>query len=466
LFWLSISNWSVKLQNAFCCFLATTLTSLCFIGNALVTHAATISDGEPRPEATTTTHETFSVTYTIEIESHEPDHARVRWTLAGVDEIERIRLRFDPERFDAFSASGLVERRRGEILWSPRGPYAELTYVAHLNHRRAPGKGFDSYAGDGWVLGRTTTFFPRSAVLFRREIEAHPESRARLVVRLPSGWESATVLPSDTAPDHYVVETPHQRFDHPRGWLLFGHMHRLETTIAGTALTIARAPGVTLATTSIVELLQHALPAVTSLFDRPLPRLLIVLGPDPMWRGGLSGEESFYMHGDRPLRSPDYTSPYLHELFHVAAPFRPQSDAHWVTEGLAEYYSVELQRRFGILSEAHYQRALELFAKHGVWDRDFTHTNVAALRNNSAPLVMYVLDQRIRAATGDQRGLDTVVTSLAREGGVVSTARFLGTVQRVAGKSFAGFFRRHIYRGEQPAFESFARSTPPSSDPR
>ena len=103
-----------------------------------------------------------------------------------------------------------------------------------------------------------------------------------------------------------------------------------------------------------MELLQQALPALASLFERPLPRLLIVLGPDPMWHGGLSGEESFYMHGNRPLRTPDHTSPYLHELFHVAAPFRPHGDAHWVTEGLAEYYSVELQRRIGALSDSHH----------------------------------------------------------------------------------------------------------------
>jgi predicted metalloprotease with PDZ domain len=173
-----------------------------------------------------------------------------------------------------------------------------------------------------------------------------------------------------------------------------------------------------------------------------------------MWRGGLSGEESFYMHGDRPLRTPDQTSPYLHELFHVAAPFRPHADAHWVTEGLAEYYSIELQRRIGALSNTSYQRALQLFAEHGVWGHDFTRTSAPALRNNSAPLVMYLLDQQIRAATGDERGLDAVVASLARDGGIVSTAHFLGTIERVAGKSFASFFRRHVYRGEQPVISS------------
>lgn len=412
--------------------------------------------GSVREKPTPPIHETFSITYTIEVNEARPALARVRWELTGIDEIERIRLRFGPDRFDDFTGSGTIERRRGEILWSPGGPYAELRYMAHVDHRRAAGKGYDSYAGDGWILSRTTGFFPRSSVLFRPEIEAHPESRARLVVRLPPGWDVATVLAPD-GPNGFIVETRHQRLDHPRGWLLLGRMHRFDAVIADTPVTIALAPGVPKRIDPMVQLLQSALPAMARLFDRTLSRLLLVVGPDPMWRGGLSGEESFYMHGDRPLRSPDRTSPYLHELFHVAAPFRPHPDAHWVTEGLAEYYSIELPRRIGTLPEAGYQRALELFAEHGVWGRDFTQTSAPALRNNSAPLLMYVLDQRIRAATGAQRGLDAVVTDLAREGGVVSTARFLGTVQRVAGKSFASFFRRHVYRGEQPAISSLVR---------
>lgn len=395
------------------------------------------------------TRETFSVTYTIEIDAAEPSRARVRWTLAGIDEIERIRLRFDPGRFDGFAGSGVVEQQRGEIRWFPRGPYAELRYVAHVDHRRSAGKGYDSYAGQGWILSRTSAFFPRSAALFRHEIEPSPESRARLVLRLPPDWESITVFPPE-ARNVYLVETDRQSFDHPRGWMLLGHMKRVDTTIGATALTIARAPGVAHKVDGAVRLISDTLPALLTLFHRSLPRLVVVLGPDPMWRGGLSGEESFYMHGDRPLRSRDQTSPYLHELFHVTAPFRPAPDAHWVTEGLAEYYSIELPRRQGSLSAASYRRALELFGEHGMWGRDFTHTTDAALHNNSAPLVMWALDRRIQRTTKQTHGLDDVVTALATEAGTVSTGRFLGTVRRVAGKSFASFFRRHVYRGERP----------------
>ena len=45
-----------------------------------------------------------------------------------------------------------------------------------------------------------------------------------------------------------------------------------------------------------------------------LPRLLIVSAGDPMWRGGLSGPSSMFLHSDRPLISENRTSTLLHEL--------------------------------------------------------------------------------------------------------------------------------------------------------
>jgi hypothetical protein len=410
--------------------------------------AERVDGGSASSVVSTPPHETFSVTYTVEISHPDATTALVRWDLAGIDEVKRLRLRFDPARFTDFEASGSLERRRGEVVWTPGAPYAHLTYRASLLHRRAPGKGFDTYIGGGWMVARTSALFPRSAVLFRTDIEPHPESRARLLFRLPKGWDVVTVMPSE-GPGRFVVESP-ARFDHPRGWLMCGHFRRMAASLHGTAVTIASAPGAGMQPERVLALLDRALPVVHELFGRARAQLLIVTGADPMWRGGLSGEDSFYMHGDRPLQTPDRTSPYLHELFHVNAPFRPAPDAHWVTEGLAELYTIEIQRRVGLLDDAGYTKALRLFARYGLWDRDFTRDQSHAIHNNSAPLVLHALDRRIRHGTGGAHGLDDVVGVLAREGGVVTTARFLGTVRRVSGKNYGAFFRRHVYRGERP----------------
>ncbi len=415
-----------------------------------VVHRVVSSPRRRHASSAVTNHarETFSVTYTVTIEADDPSTAAVEWDLEGIDEVERIRLKYDAARFDDFDGSGTIERRDGELVWHPGAPYAKLHYRAHVLHRRAPNKGFDGYAGADWMLTRTSSLFPRASVLFRTSVEASPESRARLAFRLPTGWRVVTAMPND-GPRRFVVESP-GRLDHPHGWILAGRFARADATVGDTAVTVASAGGAAVPARDVLALVEQALPSMSALLARTLPKLLIVRGPDPMWRGGLSGEESFYMHSDRPLRTPDRTSPYLHELFHVLAPFRPAEDGHWVTEGLAEYYSVEIQRRIGRLAPADVARALRLFARYGAWDVDFTRNGGSRVNNNSAPLVMYVLDGRIRAATAGQHGLDDVVGVLAREGGVVTTARFLGTIERIADRRFTAFFRRHVYRGEQP----------------
>lgn len=419
------------------------------VGSLLVALAGPMpARGDEAPVVSVQPHDTFSVTYTVEVATPTATTALVRWDLAGIDEVQRIRLRFDPERFDAFEASGTVERRRNEIVWTPSGPYAHLTYRASLVHRHAPGKGFDSYVGDGWIVTRTSALFPRSAVLFRRDIEPQPESRARLVLHLPPHWEAVTVMPP-AGPGQFLVESA-DRFDHPRGWLMLGRFHRTDATVHGTAVTIAAVPGAAVAPERILTLLDRALPVIHDVLGRARPRLVIVIGSDPMWRGGLSGEDSFYMYGDRPLQTPDRTSPYLHELFHVSAPFRPALDARWVTEGLAELYSVEIQRRVGLLDDQGYAKALRLFARYGLWERDFTRDQSRAIHNNSAPLVLHALDRRIRRSTAGARGLDDVVGALAHDGGVITTARFLGIVRQVTGRNYGAFFRRHVYGGERP----------------
>lgn len=429
---------------------------------SLVAIAATVTPSDGAEAEAEAIRETFSVEYTVEVRASDPTIARVRWDLAGIDEIRRIQLTTDAGRFSAFQASGRLEEHDGRVIWWPSAPYGHLSYTTPLRHRRGPEEGFDSWADTDWVLTRARHLFPHSRVLFATGVEPQAEARARLIVRVPDGWDVASPLPPDGL-HRFIVESPRARFDHPRGWLMLGRFARTDLAISDTMVSVATAGEVTTPAREIFALLRDGLPKLEELLARRPTRLLIALAPDPMWRGGLSGSNSFYMHGDRPIRTPDRTSPYLHELFHVINPTRPGPDAAWVTEGLAEFYSVEIQRRIGTLDPEGYRRALRSFARHGLWRRDFTRTTDFALRNNSAPLVMWALDHEIRQATDQAHTLDDVVTELAQQGGTVTTARFLGTVRRIADTSFNAFFRRHVYRGEQPSLASLKAPPSPAS---
>jgi predicted metalloprotease with PDZ domain len=134
-------------------------------------------------------------------------------------------------------------------------------------------------------------------------------------------------------------------------------------------------------------------------------------------------------------------------------PFRTSADADWVGEGLAEYYSLELQQRAGALTSRAFTRGLERFARYGRWGINLTREHDNAATNNSAPLIMYALDQRIQRATAGQQRLDDVVRRLAADGRVVSTDRFRRAAAGVGGVSFEKFFTRHVVHGEQPKWQ-------------
>jgi len=401
--------------------------------------------------ASTLRAETFSVDYIVTIDAANPAVAQVRWELAGIDEIADLLLHIEPGRFDAFDGTGTITQTADQVHWVPGAPYAHLTYRVQIDHSRGRQKRYDSYASPEWIITRGRDLFPRIRLSYRPRGKERPKSRARLRFRLPAGWTSMTAHELLGA-DLFQLASRNSVLDRPTGWMILGKFDARRQEIAGTMVTIARPRNIGIAASEIFNLFTTTLPGLTKLFSHPQARLLIVNGPDPMWHGGISGKDSFFMHAKRPLRTPDRTSPYLHELFHVLQPYRPAADADWIEEGLAEYYSLELQRRAGLLDASEFSLGLEYFKRFGLWHVDLTTQQDNAATNNSAPLIMFAIDQRVQRATAGARRLDDVVIALARDGGVVSTESFQRVVERVAGKRFRLFFQRHVRNCEPPRF--------------
>ncbi|MFI5397281.1 MAG: hypothetical protein ACHQ9S_17210 [Candidatus Binatia bacterium] len=393
--------------------------------------------------------ETFSIDYIVTVSATNPHTAQVRWELTGIEEVKHLRLRFPSARFDSFHGTGKLRPVEGGLVWEPGGPYAHLTYRVKIDHIRGQRQRYDSYAGHDWIVTRARNLFPRIDIDCHPDTKGTPKSRARLIFRLPRGWRSAAPLPA-LGPGTYHLSEPGKILDRPRGWFALGKFNLDRQEIAQIMIELVRMPGSTLPPTELFHFLDRTLPTLKKLLLAGPETLLVVSAPDPMWHGGISGEHSFFMHTGRPLRTPDKTSPYLHELFHVLQPYKPAADADWIEEGLAEFYSLELQRRAGLIDAAAYARALGYFERFGLWNVDLTQQQDNAATNNSAPLVMHALDQRIQRATAGKKRLDDVVTELAQEGGEVNTTRFLHTVNQVSGKNFTRFFDRHVLRGAPP----------------
>ena len=423
------------------------------LGHRLLAMTLLLAPAVPAPAAA---HPTYSVDYLVRVSRRDPGRAHVRWLLAGIDEIRSLRLVFRDDRFADLSGTGTLARDGRTVVWTPGGPYAHLGYTVAIDHRRPPGARFDSHAARDWIATRALYLFPEINVSFR-EGTREAASRARLVFRLPRGWHSAAAL-APLEENVFAVDEPGKRFDRPRGWFLLGRIARHRRRIGGMEVTVASAPGSGLDARRLLRLYGRTVPLLAGLLGTPPARLLVASAPDPMWHGGLSGEGSFFVNGRIPLRSADKTSSYLHELFHVWQPFRPGPDGRWVSEGLAEYYSLALQRHAGRLSQASFARGVALFARYGRWGLDLSRTREPAALNNSAPFVMCWIDQEIRSASGGQRSLDDVVRLLTHEERTLTTGGFLRAVNRTAGRNLSAPFARHVFRGERPAVRLLARA--------
>jgi predicted metalloprotease with PDZ domain len=185
----------------------------------------------------------------------------------------------------------------------------------------------------------------------------------------------------------------------------------------------------------MIAFLRWNLPELVQLYPGFPERLLIVSAGDPMWRGGLSGPDSLYIHAERPLISGNGTSTLLHELLHVAQSYRAASDADWIVEGMAEYYTLEIMRRSGTISGARAERG---YVKLDEWAESVDR--LAADRSSGARTakgvtVMRDLDRELRRRSERRFSLDDVARALAESAEPVTLERLRTISESLVGET-------------------------------
>jgi predicted metalloprotease with PDZ domain len=200
----------------------------------------------------------------------------------------------------------------------------------------------------------------------------------------------------------------------------------------------------------MLAFLNWNLPHLLEVFDAFPARLLIVSAGDPLWRGGLSGPASMFLHSDRPLISENRTSTMLHELVHVGMSIRGDDESDWIVEGLAEFYSIETLRRSGGISERRYQQALADMQRWARRAPTLFERSSGGATTARAVIVLHGVDREIRRMTNNRKSLDDVARALARKGGEVSLERLQSTASSVAGGPLTTLKRDQLAQPPKP----------------
>ena len=362
--------------------------------------------------------DTFGVLYTVWIKP-ETESAVVKIRLTHNQAmVDWLRLRAPPGRYSHFTGSGEVVVEGDQVTWTPPAEDAWLQYRVQLTSKRGNGR-YDGMVTPRWALFRADDLVPP----FHSSFQDFTQASAKLQFMLPEGWSVETRYPRYTS-GRFKVDDPRRRFDRPTGWLVMGDIGTRRDRIGDSRVAVSAPAGQGVRYLDILAFLRWTAPYVQEVFPEFPERLLLVSGGDPLWRGALSAPGSLYVHSDRPMISGNGTSTFIHELIHVSMRARSGPGADWIVEGLAEYYSLEVLRRSGAISESRYQKALRKLAE---WGREAPRLDVERASGPVTARAVGVLldtDRDIRRSSGGTRSLDDVARALAADEGPVTVQRF------------------------------------------
>jgi len=344
----------------------------------------------------------------------DSDQAQVSLTLEDGEPVISLAFNLGEEGlYSDFKADGQWTQDTPEQgIWKPAKGKSTLNYRVKINHERSAGR-FDARMTEDWALLRGDDLVP--PVKLRQQDKT--ELVSRLQFDLPKGWKSVETGWPRVGKNRFRIDNSQRKFDRPTGWIVAGKIGTRRAKLGETDVAISAPVGEGMRRMDVMTLLTFIWPHAQEVFPRDPAKLLIVGAGDPMWRGGLSAANSYYMHSDRPLVSENGTSSLVHELVHVFSRIRARDRSDWITEGLAEYYAIELMRRAGGLSEERYQKIREQLIGWSKPVKSLRTNNSSGPVTARAVLLLQELDREIRQATKgttQPRSLDDVTRGLMR----------------------------------------------------
>ncbi|MEA9976966.1 MULTISPECIES: hypothetical protein [unclassified Pseudomonas] len=365
------------------------------------------------------------------------DQAQVSLTLAQGSAVRSFDFDLGNQGvYSDFKADGEWQAQSGRGIWHPASGKASLTYRVRISHAhgsaltsQSKAINYDTRMTAKWALMRGEDLVPRA----RLDQQDGVELVSRLEFELPVGWKSVETPWPRIGKNRFRIDNVSRLFDRPTGWMLAGTLGSRRTRLGDTEVTVTAPQGQGLHRMDVLTLLTFVWPQMQAVFARNPQKLLVVAAADQMAHGAVSANDSIYLNSNRPVVSETGASPLLRELVHVFNRLSSSHHSEWISEGIAEYYAIEVMRRAGGMSDERYQNVQLGLAK--------ASANVTTLRGDRidtataarAVLLLRELDEEIRQQTHNEKSLDDVCRALMRLN-TVSTKIFIQLSESVIGE--------------------------------
>lgn len=360
----------------------------------------------------------------------QSDQAEVRVSLSQGSAVRS--LNFDLGRdgdYSDFKADGQWQVTGSRGLWQPSADKASLTYRVRLTHARKAGV-YEARMTPSWALFRGEDLVPAA----RLDQQDGIELVSRLMFELPAGWKSVETAWPRVGKHKFRIDNVSRLFDRPTGWMLAGNLGSRRVRLGETEVTVASPKGQAMRRMDVLTLLTFVWPQVEAALPRHPAKLLIVGASDPLRRGAFASRDSIYLNSRTPLISENGSSALLREVVQAIGRFNDHDTSDWISEGLGEYYAIELLRRAGGITDERYAAIQTRLAKEGKGVTSLRGDQVNGATVARAVLVLQELDREIRVKTHNKRSLDDLVQAVMRANSV-TTAEFVQLAESVIGES-------------------------------
>ncbi|KRP68507.1 hypothetical protein TX23_25820 [Pseudomonas paralactis] len=360
----------------------------------------------------------------------QSEQAEVRVSLAQGSAVRS--LDFDLGRsgdYSDFKADGQWQVTGSRGVWQPSADKASLTYRVRLTHARKPGT-YETRVTPNWALLRGEDLVPAA----RLDQQDGIELVSRLMFELPAGWKSVETAWPRIGKNKFRIDNVSRLFDRPTGWMLAGDLGSRRLRLGETDVTVASPKGQGMRRMDVLTLLTFVWPQVDAAFPRHPGKLLIVGANDPMRRGAYSLRDSIYLNSRTPLVGENGSSPLLREVVQAIGRFNDHDGSDWISEGLGEYYAIELVRRAGGLTDERYAAIQARLAKESKAVTSLRGEQIGSAGVARAVLVLQDLDREIRVKTHNKRSLDDLAQAVMRVNSI-NTKEFVQLAESVIGES-------------------------------
>ena len=372
---------------------------------------------------------TLKATLDYEITLHENSSvADVIIRLKPAQAVQYISFDLKKTQYSEFATTGewQLEPDESRGVWRPLDHRESvLRYRVQLDQQA--GNSYISYVGPHWAMFQGDQLVPEGQLHLRDNVSL----KSRVQFTLPKGWSVETGW-RRIGSERFLVDDPESTFDRPAGWILAGKLGTRRARLGETDVSISAPVGEGVDRMDMLTLMSFVWPQLRAVFPREISKLLVVSAGSPFWRGGLSSSNTMYLSANLPMVNGTGTSPLLRELVEVFAQIYTADRSVWISEGIAEYYSLVLLHRSGGLSDERYRKALRKLEK--------TSSEVVSLRGEQltrqqvarAVVLLDQLNREIEQKTQGKSSIDTVVQALMRLDSV-TTSDFRDVAEAVMG---------------------------------